>query len=369
MSGSQRRVVVHMDCDAFYYSVECIRDPSLVGRPVVVSGSGPRAVVTTASYEARKYGVGSSMPTSKALRLCPGLTVVPIHGDLYRAKSEEVWSSVREHLGRDLQHVSLDEAYADITDLVKPVSIMREVVEQVQSEAGITLSVGIGPSRSVAKAASDCHKPSGFVILSREQACEMFADHSTRVLQGVGPKTNERLASIGVETVRELQELAEEDLAMHFGSRMGRSLKARAVFLDDSPVVTERVAKSRSSETTFDVDVSDPEALEETVRRLAKDVSEVLQRRGVRGRTIGIKVRLDNWTTVTRDRSIDRFAHDTETITRIALELLREYSPPRAVRLLGVRVASFEGVADAVPAHRTSAAIPPASDQQLVLPL
>jgi DNA polymerase-4 len=245
--------------------------------------------------------------------------------------------------------------------------MMRSVVAEVLERTGITISVGIGPSRLVAKTASDAQKPAGFVVLSREQACEAFADRPTRFLHGVGPKTADRLLALGVGTVTDLQRAAEAELAQHFGERMSRFLKARALFHDDSPVETERVAKSRSNETTYDEDVSDLAVLEDTVRRLAEDLCEGLERRGVRGRTIGIKVRLDDWTTATRVRTIDRFANDLPTVTEVALELLREYAPPRPVRLVGVRVASFEGSQGSdAPSARRSRRVPP---EQLALPV
>ena len=195
----------------------------------------------------------------------------------------------------------------------------------------------------MAKTASDAEKPAGFVVLSREAACERFAGAPTRLLQGIGPRTQERLAGMGITTVAHLQAAGEEQLIARFGERMGRWLKARAFFHDSSPVESERVAKSRSSETTFDVDVDDLDALRDTVRTLAAEVCEGLRRKGTRGRTIGIKVRYDDWTTITRDRSIDGFTSDTNRVTAVALELLEENRPPRPVRLIGVRVASFEG--------------------------
>jgi DNA polymerase-4 len=361
----ERRVIVHMDCDAFYAAVELMRRPELRGKPVVVAGSGPRAVVTTASYEARRFGIGSAMAAARARRLCPDAIFVPPDFEAYRAKSREVWELVRARLDCALQQVSLDEAYADITHVDKPVSLMRVVVEEVSQRTGITISVGIAPSRLVAKTASDARKPAGFVVLSREQACELFAGRSPRLLQGVGPKTADRLAELRIETIAQLQGADETVLRERFGERMAKFLKARAHFHDDSPVETERVLKSRSSETTFDEDVSDLAELERTAGRLAADVCEGLQRRQMRGRTIGIKVRLDDWTNVTRARTIGEFTHDTQLVAQVAVELLREYAPPRPVRLLGVRVASFEGEAQASGA--ATAADPRAP--QLALPL
>ena len=339
-----RRVIVHMDCDAFYATVELLRHPELVGRPVIVAGSGPRAVVTTASYEARKFGVGSAMPASRARRLCPHAVVIPPDFAAYREKSAEVWALVGERLRSPMQHVSLDEAYADITAVEKPLRVLRALVEEVRSETGITISVGVGPSRLVAKTASDAEKPAGFVVLSREHAARRFAGHPTRLLQGVGPRTQERLEALGITTVGHLQAASEDALVARFGGRMGRWLKARAEFWDDSPVEAERLAKSRSSETTFDVDVDDLDQLRSTVRSLAAEVCEGLQRKETRGRTIGIKLRYDDFTNITRDRSIDEFTNETERVTAIALDLLEENAPPRPVRLIGVRVAGFEGV-------------------------
>jgi DNA polymerase-4 len=337
-----RRVIAHLDCDSFYASVELLRRPELAGQPVVVAGTGPRSVVTTASYEARRFGVHSAMSAARARRLCPHAVFIAPDFAAYRAKSREVWELVRERLDCPTQHVSLDEAYADVTAVPKPLSALRAVVAEVREVTGITISVGVGPSRLVAKTASDAEKPAGFVVLSREQACARFAGEPTRLLQGVGPRTQERLATMGLTSVGDLQRADEDVLVARFGDRMGRWLKARAFFHDGSAVESSRVAKSRSSETTFDADVDDLDALEATVRRLAAEVCEGLQRKGTRGRTIGIKVRLDDWTNATRARTLDTFTNDLAVVTAVAVDLLRAYAPPRPVRLVGVRVASFE---------------------------
>jgi DNA polymerase IV len=337
-----RRVIAHLDCDSFYASVELLRRPELRGKPVVVAGSGPRAVVTTASYEARRFGVHSALSAAIARRLCPEAIFIPPDFEAYRAKSREVWDLVRERLACPMQGMSLDEAYVDVTAIDKPLRALRELVAEVRERTGITISVGVGPSRLVAKTASDAEKPAGFVVLSREQACERFAGEPTRLLQGIGPRTQERLAELGLNTVGDLQVADADDLVARFGERMGRWLKECAFFHDSSPVQARAAAKSLSSETTFDEDVDDLATLEETIRRLAADVCGGLQRREMRGRTIGVKVRLDDWTNATRARTIETFTNDQDAITEIALELLRAYAPPRPVRLLGVRVASFE---------------------------
>src|SRR5689334_9195064 len=222
--------------DAFYVSVELLRRPELRGKPVVVAGSGPRAVVTTASYEARAFGVHSAMSAARARRLCPHAIFIPPDFTAYREKSREVWDLVRARLGCPMQSMSVDEAYADVTALEKPLRALHELVAEVRERTGITISVGVGPSRLVAKTASDAEKPAGFVVLSREQACERFAGESTRLLQGVGPRTQERLAELGLNTVGDLQAADSEELVARFGERMGRWLKQCAFFHDASPV-------------------------------------------------------------------------------------------------------------------------------------
>src|SRR5579875_509896 len=199
-----RRVIAHLDCDSFYASVELLRRPELSGRPVVVAGSGPRAVVTTASYEARRFGVHSAMPSSRARRRCPQAVFIAPDFDAYRAKSRELWAIVQARLGCPMQQVSLDEAYLDVSDLERPLSSLRELVRELQERTGITVSVGVGPSRLVAKTASDWRKPGCFAVLSREQACAVFASSAVRILQGIGPKTAERLAAMGFGSVGEL---------------------------------------------------------------------------------------------------------------------------------------------------------------------
>ena len=356
-------MIAHLDCDAFYATVELLRRPELAGKPVIVAGSGPRAVVTTASYEARKYGVGSAMPASRARRLCPDAVVIPPDFTAYRETSQAVWAVVRSRLDA-VQQLGLDEAYADVTDVERPLPALRDVVDEVRRETGITISVGVGPNRLVAKCCSDHGKPGGFVVMGREEACLRFASAPTSRVPGIGPKTADRLAEMGLRTVGQLQRADEAQLAARFGSRTAGFLISRAEFRDDSPVQTEPgAAKSRSSETTFDSDVADLEELERVLRRLAAELCEGLRKRERRGRTIAIKVRLDDWTTVTRARTVEEPTNDAALVTDVALELLRAYAPPRPVRLLGVRIAAFE---DVVEGPRKPA--PPAGGQ-LALPV
>ena len=340
-----RRVVAHLDLDAFYVAVELLRRPELRGQPVIVSGSGPRAVVTTASYEARTFGVHSAMPTSQARRLCPQAVLIPPDFALYREASREVWDLVRARVAV-VEQVGLDEGYLDLTGLIAPKAAVRRLVAELAARTGLGASVGIGPNKLVAKIASDCEKPGGLVALSREMACERFAGASPRLLPGIGPKTAERLEAMGIGTVAQLREHPPEALGAAFGERQGAFLRRRAHFEDHGPVAPLTETKSQSSETTFDRDVADRAELERVLERLSADLCARLRRRRLRGRTIAIKVRLDDWTTVTRARTLEDAVDDAATVAAIARELLAAYHPPRPVRLLGVRVAAFDAHVD-----------------------
>ena len=336
-----RQVIAHCDIDAFYASVELLRHPEYRGKPLVVAGSGPRAVVTTASYEARRFGIDSAMPAARARSLCPqAIFIAPDHG-AYREKSQEVWALVRERIER-FQQVGIDEAYLDVTEFDKPMRVLRELVAEVEERTGMVISIGVGPSKLVAKTVSASFKPRALKALSREDACALFADRPTRIIQGVGPKTAERLAAMGARTVGELQRLDDEVLVAHFGDNWGPYIKRRAWFHDESRVTAPGPAKSRSNETTFNEDIADHEELEATLARLTEGLCEGLRRKDVRGRNIAIKVRLDDWTTVTRARTIDERTNDPAVVLPVVIDLFRAYAPARPVRLLGVRLAAFE---------------------------
>jgi DNA polymerase-4 len=354
------RCIAHLDVDAFYASVELLRRPELRGLPVIVAGSGPRAVVTTASYEARRFGIGSAMPASRARRLCPDAVVIPPDFGAYRDVSREVMDLVREEVEK-VEVVGLDEAYLDLEGLVAPHAAMRRLVARIRAATGLSVSVGIGPSKLVAKVASDAEKPGGFVVLTREEARARFAGASPGLVPGIGPKTVARLQALGIATLGALATAPDELLARRFGGRQGPWLRRLARFEDAGEVAaTPRPAVSESRETTFDADIADHGRLEEILGRLAGELCAGLGRHGRRGRTVAIKVRLDDFTTVTRARTIARATNAPAEVTAIAVGLLRDYAPPRPVRLLGVRVASFDDESD-------GAAAAPAP--QLALPL
>ncbi|MBA2564182.1 MAG: DNA polymerase IV [Gemmatimonadetes bacterium] len=337
------RCIAHVDMDAFYVSVELERRPELRGRPVVVAGSGPRAVVTTASYEARKFGVFSATPAARARRRCPEAVFVEPDFATYRARSADVMAVLREHVER-VEVMGLDEAYLDLTDLPQPQAAARAVKHAVRERTGLVCSVGIGPSKLVAKVASDAGKPDGFLVLTAAEARARFADAPPGCIPGIGPKTAAKLDRMGIGTVAALAATADDRLVDPFGPRLGPWLGALARFEDDDPVEPVRVAKSESRETTFDSDLNGLEALEPALTALCDDLCAALRDSGRRGRTIGIKIRLNDFSTHTRARTIEGATHDVTVVRGIACELLRSFDPQRPVRLLGVRVAGLEDV-------------------------
>jgi DNA polymerase IV len=332
--------VAHLDADAFYVSVELLRHPELRGRPVVVAGSGPRAVVTTASYEARRYGVGSAMPAARARRLCPDAVFLAPDFPTYRRASAAMMEILRSHVER-VEVVGLDEAYLDLGGLFSPRAAMRRLVAEISARTRLTCSVGIGPNKLVAKVASDAEKPAGFLALTRAEACARFAAAPPGLVPGIGPKTQARLGEIGLSTLAALASAQEQLLVERFGPNLGRELRRRARFEHDGDVGAARKVVSESRERTFDRDLADPAELRNALSAMAGELSASLAAHGRSGRTIAIKVRLDDFTTVTRARTVEQPTSDAELITSNALRLLAEYAPARPVRLLGVRVAGL----------------------------
>ena len=341
------RCVAHLDMDAFYVSAELRRRPELRGLPVVVAGSGPRAVLTTASYEARAFGVHSAMPASRARALCPQAVFLTPDFPYYREASAAVMAIVRAHV-EQVEVVGLDEVYLELSDLPAPHACMRRVRAEIVRATGLGCSVGIGPNKLVAKVASDAEKPGGFVVLTRERACRRFAQASPGLIPGIGPKTVERLRALDIATIAALASADGALLAASFGSRGGAHLQSLARFEHGGSVTQERKVISESRERTFDRDIDDAGQLESILSRLVSELSAALERQDRRGRTIAIKVRLDDFSTYTRARTLPEPVRSADRVLPVALDLLRRSPPARPVRLLGVRVA---GLTDGVEPH------------------
>ncbi len=343
------RVVAHLDMDAFYASVELRRRPELKGKPVVVCGSGPRAVVTTASYEARRLaGIHSAMPAAVARRRLPDAVYLRPDFAAYREASAQVMEVLRRN-AETVEVVGLDEAYVDLTGIFSPKATMRRIAAEIREETSLGCSVGISESRMLAKVTSELGKPGGLVVLSRVEALERFAGESPGLVPGIGPKTVAKLETMGIDTLARLAAQDPEVLERAFGPRQGRLLHRRGRLEDDTPISVVRETKSQSAETTFDEDVGDRGELESHLGRLSEELCRRLRKRELAGRTIGIKVRLDDWTNVTRSQTLDEPTNDPAIVAPVALGLLRAYDPRRPVRLLGVRVAGFAGEEEPLP--------------------
>ena len=338
------RCILHADMDAFYASVEQREDPSLQGKPVLVGGRPEgRGVVAACSYEARRFGIHSAMPMRTAVHRCPHAVIVPPRFDLYRSVSGEVMEifGVATHL---VQPLSLDEAYLDVTAAASeqdPKEIAVGLKTQVRQQLSLAVSVGVATSKSVAKIASDFDKPDGLVVVPPGTEREFLAPLPVRRLPGIGPKAEERLTELGIHTIGDLAQSDASRLHALFGKR-GPELCLLAQGRDTRPVEVERVAKSMSAENTFPTDLDDPEGLAEEVRRLCRRVTARLQRSELSGRTVTLKLRLADFTTLTRSSTFTLPIGEYDELTTAALDLLNlEVQPGRSFRLLGVGVSNF----------------------------
>lgn len=339
------RTILHVDMDAFFAAVEQLRRPDLRGRPVIVGGDGnprKRGVVSTASYEARKFGVYSGMPLRTAYRLCAHAVFLPVDFDAYRAVSERMHAILRD-TGAVVESLGLDEAFLDCTGLPETgEAVARAVKDRIARELHLTASVGVGPNKLVAKIASGLSKPDGLVVIPPDEVQSRLAPLPVTVLWGVGPKTAAHLQEVfGVRTVGDLAAVPEDRLQETFGPRAGTHLHRIARGIDDSPVEAGWEPKSISRERTFQVDLRRPEAIRQAIMRLAAQVAGDLREEGYRAATITLKIRLVPFHTVTRSRTLAAPVDDEETVARVALELLERVTVDRPVRLLGVRAAKL----------------------------
>ena len=345
--------IMHLDLDAFFASVEQRDKPSLRGKPVVVGGLGQRGVVATASYEARTFGVHSAMPMHEARRRCPHAAFLAGRFGAYRDASRIVMG-VLEDLSPLVEPLSLDEAFVDLAAAREPIdltdagvlAVARTLKDEVATRTGgLTCSIGLGSSKFIAKIASELDKPDGIHLVVPGSEVETLAPMSVRVIPGVGPATFDRLARLGVATVADLQALSEHELVRELGRAHGTTLHALAFARDARGVSPDRDRKSVSVEDTFETDLVNRD---EMVARIARDARLVAQRiraGGVFARTVTLKVRLHDFTTWTRSRTLEGATDSAEVIAAEATDLLGGLQLDQGVRLLGVGVSGLTNVA------------------------
>ena len=334
------RTVLHVDMDAFFTSVEQRDRPELRGKPVVVGAAADkRGVVAAASYEARKYGIHSAMPSRTAYRLCP--QAVFLRGDhaKYDRESGRVMAILKQFTPL-LEQVSVDEAYLDVTASLRLFGtgeqIASEIKRRVRETTGLTASVGVAPNMFLAKLASDMRKPDGLMTITDANKLDVLRPLPIGRIAGIGKKTEPLFHDLGIRTIGDLQQFPIETLRARFGA-WADEMKARALGEDDRPVEPCSNVKSISNETTFEQDVSEMRTLERTVRELADEVGRRLRAEGVRARTVQLKLRWSNFTTLTRRATPPEPTDDEGRIAEIALQLMRaELTEPRPVRLVGV---------------------------------
>lgn len=335
-----RATILHVDLDAFFAAVEQRDRPELRGKPIVVGVGGPndRGVVSTASYEARPYGIHSAMPLRTAAALCPDLVFVPVDGRKYASVSRQVMAILRRYTPV-VEQISIDEAFLDVAGSEalhgSPVDIASGIKSAIRDELGLIASVGVASTKLVAKVASDLEKPDGLVVVAAGQEAAFLAPLPISRLWGVGERTASRLGEYGVRTIGDLAVLPDDLLARRFG-KLGPQLIERARGIDASPVEGADSARSLSHEHTFDVDTSDAEILERTLLALSEGVAGRLRAGGVKAQTIAVKIRDQAFVTTTRQRTLASPTDQTEVIFDTVVALARPRLRGMKIRLLGV---------------------------------
>jgi DNA polymerase IV len=337
--------ILHVDLDAFYASVEVLKDPSLKGKPVVVGHDGPRGVVASASYEARTYGIHSAMPSVRAKRLCPDAIFLPSDFDAYRAHSNRFREVLLSYTPL-VEPLSLDEAFLDVSGATTlfgdPAGIAAKIRADVEREVGVICSVGVAPTKFVAKVASDLCKPDGLLVVAHDGVREFLDPLPVGRLWGVGEKTGELLGRLGIRTVGELGATPEAILARVLGDQSGRHLRNLAQGLDDRVVVPYETPKSVSHEETFQHDLDDDQDVLRELLALSGRVASRLRADGYRARTAVLKARLANFTTLTRSRTLPDATDVGADLYHVVGELYRSLpGERRRIRLLGVQASGL----------------------------
>ncbi len=346
------RRILHIDMDAFFSSVEQKRRPELIGKPVVIGGDGDptkRGVVSTASYEARKFGIHSAMPLRTAYHLCPDAVFLPVDYEEYSRISRKFKAVLRE-ITPIMEDVGIDEAFLDISSVEKASDdIAHEIKRRIGEETGLNCSIGIAPNKLLAKIASDLEKPDGLTIIAEEDIDKRIWPLPARKLHGVGPKTEAYLTAMGIRTIGELASLPLEKLVGEFGQSYGSYLYEASRGIDESELVTHWDPKSISKETTFQRDIDNWQWIARNLAELTRDTVISMKEEGYRGRTVTVKIRFADFKTYTRAKTLPQFTESETEIRRAAFECLGRVELKKRVRLIGVRISNLEKVEKRIP--------------------
>jgi DNA polymerase-4 len=346
--------IAHVDCDAFYASVEKRDRPEIAGEPVIVGHAGGRGVVTTACYIARRFGVRSAMPMFQSLERCPGAVVIAPDMAKYKRVSEAIRDIFRSGTSV-FEPVSLDEAYLDLSpahlaagEAALPAQILARMARRIEDEVGITVSIGLSGNKFLAKLASEMRKPRGFSVIGMAEARTVLAPMAVSKINGVGRATAERIEAMGIRTIGDLQAMSETALVAAFG-RLGRRLAHFASADDDRAVTPDRATKSISAETTFRSDTRVAGELIETARRLADRVAGQLARKELAGATVVVKLKTADFKLLTRNRRLDFPTQRAAVIIEAAMPLIAREADGRAFRLIGIGVDQLRPASEADP--------------------
>ncbi len=342
LHSTHQRWIMHVDMDAFYASVEVLDNPKLKGLPVIVGGRSARGVVSTCSYEARRFGVHSAMPLFEAKRLCPQGIYIPVRIARYQEVSAKIMEIFRE-TSPLVEQLSIDEAFLDLTGMESlggAESIAHQVQDRIQDELKLSASVGLAPNKFLAKLASDMEKPHGFVRILPEEAAHILAPMPVNKIYGVGESAEEKLKLFGIEKIGQLA-VADVGLLRKVFGINAEQVKLLARGLDDRPVVNEEEAKSIGRENTFDTDLTDMDSCREEVLDLCGQVGWRLRRERLAGHTVTLKVKFADFRTITRSSTGDRAVVWDEDIFLLAEQMLRKINVKPGVRLLGVSVSNL----------------------------
>ncbi len=340
--SEHQRWIMHVDMDAFYASVEILDNPDLKGLPVIVGGRSARGVVSTCSYEARKFGVHSAMPLFEARRLCPHGVYLPVRPHRYAEISGKIMAIFRE-TSPLVEQLSIDEAFLDLTGMERlggAETIAHQVQDRIQEELKLSASVGLAPNKFLAKLASDMDKPHGFVKITPEEAETMLAPMPVTKIFGIGRSAEDKLKQFGIEKIGQLASADVTILRKVFGIN-AEQVKRLARGLDERPVVNEEEAKSIGKENTFDYDLTDFESCRDEVLDLSGQVGWRLRRENLAGHTVTLKVKFADFHTITRSSTGDRLIAWDEEIFSLAEQMLRKINVKPGVRLLGVSVSNL----------------------------
>ncbi|MBD59232.1 MAG: DNA polymerase IV [Citromicrobium sp.] len=339
------RKIIHVDMDAFFASVEQRDNPELRGRPVAVGGASGRGVVAAASYEARRFGVKSAMPSVTAKRLCPDLIFVKSRFDAYREASEQIRAIFRHHTDL-VEPLSLDEAYLDVTvnklGIGSATQVAQMIRQEIRAKTQLTASAGVSYNKFLAKLASDQNKPDGLCVIRPGEGADFVRGLPIRRFHGVGPRGEEKMARLGIATGADLAAKDAAWLTAHFGS-FGEYLYRAARGIDDRPVRANRIRKSVGGERTFSVDRHEAEELRSTLAEIVEIVWERIERAQARGRTVTLKLKYNDFRIVTRARSLPRNIADKTEFASVAREILEDMLPlPRPIRLMGLTLSNLD---------------------------